>query len=62
MGGIVIDNLYVRNFMILALGYYFAINLGLRSLCAVVEILKYTYYDTVVWKAKINSRVPEYKR
>jgi hypothetical protein len=48
--------------MILIMGYYFLVNLGLRSVCASIEMVKYTCYDTVIWKAKINNKVPEYKR
>ncbi len=62
LGGIVIDNVVVRNYMILAFGYYFVCNLGLRSVCAVLEYMKYYYYDTVLWKTKIRNQVPEYKR
>ena len=48
--------------MILILGYYFIVNLGIRSVCAVIENIKYRLYDSVIWQSKINSRLPEYKR
>ena len=56
------DNLYAKNLFILILGYYFITNLGLRSICAIIENIKYNYYDTIIWKTKINNRIPEYKR
>ena len=62
VGGILSQNVDVRNFMILILGYYFVLNLGLRSVCATIEIIKYTVFDTVIWKTRINNRIPEYKR
>ena len=60
--GILADNIYVRNIMILVLGYYFIINLGIRSVCATIENLKYRLYDSIVWQSKVKTRIPEYKR
>lgn len=60
--GILAENIEVRNLMILVLGYYFIINLGVRSLCAIVENIKYRFYDSVIWQSKVNTRIPQYKR
>lgn len=62
VGGILLDNLTIRNYMILLMGYYFVANLGLRAVFATVELLKYTFYDCVLWRAKINNRIPLYRR
>jgi hypothetical protein len=62
IGSILIANDKFRNYVLLSLGYYFTLVLLIRTIGAIIEFFKYYYYDKVIYLAKINSNIPNYKK